>query len=179
MENKKAILRFQIFSMIFASILGVVLHFIYEWSNNNYIIAMFSAVNESTWEHLKLLFFPMLLTIIIGYYYIGKNIMNFLCAKTIGIFVAIVFTVIFFYTSSGVIGMNISFLNITSFFIAVVLGEWVAYKIMLSDFKCNNSTATIVLMVLIISFVIFTFFTPQIGLFRDPLTKKYGISLLN
>jgi len=37
------------------------------------LIASFSAVNESVWEHLKLLFFPMLLTTIIGYFYIGKN----------------------------------------------------------------------------------------------------------
>ena len=50
---------------LFISVLGVLLHFTYEWSGDNPIVALFSAVNESTWEHLKLLFFPMLLLTII------------------------------------------------------------------------------------------------------------------
>ena len=50
MDNKK-ILRFQIFSIIFTAILGTILHFTYEWSNGNSFIALFSATNESVWEH--------------------------------------------------------------------------------------------------------------------------------
>ena len=42
---------------IFAMILGSLLHFTYEWSNENSFVGSFSAINESTWEHLKLLFF--------------------------------------------------------------------------------------------------------------------------
>ncbi|MCI8518676.1 MAG: hypothetical protein HFJ51_00655, partial [Clostridia bacterium] len=71
MENKK-IRSYQIFSVLFAFILGTLLHFTYKLSNNNMLVAAFSAINESVWEHLKLLFFPMLLTTIIGYFYIGK-----------------------------------------------------------------------------------------------------------
>ena len=67
---KNKFLRFQIFSLFFTYVLGTILHFTYEWSNENSIVALFSAVNESTWEHLKLLFFPMLITIIIGYFYL-------------------------------------------------------------------------------------------------------------
>ena len=63
--EKKKIIRFQIFSVIFTWILGTILHFLYEWSGDNKIIASFSAVNESTWEHLKLVFFPMLITTIV------------------------------------------------------------------------------------------------------------------
>ena len=58
--SKNKLLKFQIFSVIFIWLLGTILHFTYEWSNKNTIVAAFSAVNESTWEHLKLLFFPML-----------------------------------------------------------------------------------------------------------------------
>ena len=49
--EKKKILKFQIFSVIFTWILGTILHFLYEWSGDNKIIASFSAGNESTWEH--------------------------------------------------------------------------------------------------------------------------------
>lgn len=52
-------LKTNIYRFLFISILGTLLHFTYEWSQNNAIVGLFSAVNESTWEHLKLLFFPM------------------------------------------------------------------------------------------------------------------------
>ena len=84
MKNKSLILNFQIISTIFSMILGTLLHFTYNWSNNNLLVGVFSAVNESTWEHLKLLFFPMLITTILGYFYIGNNIPNFLIKTNYG-----------------------------------------------------------------------------------------------
>ena len=54
-------LKTNLFRFIFISVLGVLLHFTYEWSGDNAVVGLFSAVNESTWEQLKLLFFPFLL----------------------------------------------------------------------------------------------------------------------
>ena len=158
MADKKVIAKFQIFSVIFTMILGTLLHFTYEWSNNSLLIASFSAVNESTWEHLKLVFFPMLLTTIIGYFYIGKNFKNFLCAKAIGIITSILFIVVFFYTYTGIIGTNFAFLDISSFFISVLLGEYVTYKVLLSNSSCNNKFAIISIVVLLFCFVFFMLF---------------------
>ena len=163
------------FSIVFTFILGTLLHFTYEWSNKNKIVATFSAVNESTWEHLKLLFFPMLITTIIGYIGYGEEIPGFICAKTIGIIVAILFTVIFFYTYTGILGKDISIISISSFFIAVVLGECTSLKLINSGFECNNIVSIIVLIIFYVCFIIFTFNPPKIGLFKDPVTGKYGI----
>lgn len=177
MLDKKSIAKFQIFSGIFVAILGTVLHFTYEWSDKNVLVGVFSAVNESTWEHLKLLFFPMLITTIIGYFYLGEDVPNFLCAKTIGIIIAILFTVTFFYTYSGILGRFIDSINILSFFVAVILGEYVAYRIMISNFKCKQRNAIVVLSILSLLFIIFTFTPPKIGLFKDPIANDYGIGL--
>lgn len=65
MTKQKNILKLELFNTIFILISGVILHFTYEWSNNNQLIGTFSAINESTWEHLKLLFFPMFITTIL------------------------------------------------------------------------------------------------------------------
>lgn len=173
--TKQKILRFQIISAIFIAILGTLLHFTFDWSNQNLIVGTFSTVNESTWEHLKLIFFPYLLTIIIGNFYIGKSTSNFICAKTLGVITSIIFTIIFFYTSSGILGFNLAALNIATFYIAVIIGEYVAYRLMISNFYCNNKLATIILIILTLSFILFTYFTPQIGLFKDPITDGYGI----
>lgn len=166
---------YQIISVIFTFIVGTLLHFTYQLSGENAIIASFSAINESVWEHLKLLYFPMLLTGIIGYFYIGKNVPNFLCAKTTGIIVSMLFTVIFFYTYSGILGKNIAIIDISSFFIATILGEYVAYRLMNSTFQCNKETALIVLIIIGICFVTFTYSTPKLGIFKDPITGQYGI----
>ena len=127
MNSKISILTFEIISIIFAIIAGTLLHFTYKWSGQNLLIGSFSAVNESTWEHLKLLFFPMLITTIFGYFYIGKDICNFLCAKTIGVITAILFTIIFFYTYTGILGTNYVILNILTFIFSIILGEYVIY----------------------------------------------------
>lgn len=173
--DKNKIKNYQIFSVIFTFILGTLLHFTYELSGENNIVALFSAINESVWEHLKLLYFPMLLTLIIGYLYIRKNVPNFLCSKVIGIITAILFTVIFFYTYSGILGKNIAFLDISSFFVATILGEYVAYRLMTNAVKCNKKIAIFVLIVIGICFIAFTYCTPQLGIFKDPITWQYGI----
>lgn len=175
MKNKNYIFKFQIFSTLFTMILGTLLHFTFAWSNNNLFVAGFSSINESTWEHLKLLFFPMLLTIIISFFWLENDFPRYLCAKTIGIISAILFTIIFFFTYTGILGSNIAFLNIASFFVAVLLGEFITYKVFTSNSFCNSKIAFIALAILLLCFVIFTYFPPQINLFKDPLTGQFGI----
>ena len=172
--NKNKIRNYQIFSTIFTFILGSFLHFTYALSGNNPVVAIFSSINESVWEHLKLLFFPMLLTTIIGCFYIGKEEPNFLCSKTIGILVSMVFMVIFFYTYTGILGKNIPAIDIASFFIATIVGEFVSYVLIVNKFKCNNVIAIITLILIFTCFIIFTYFTPNIGIFKDPVTGRYG-----
>ena len=171
----KKIRNYQIFSTIFVLVLGTLFHFTYKWSGNNKIIGIFSSVNESTWEHLKLIYFPMLITIIIGRFYFGKNISNFFCSKTIGLLVALTFIVIFFYTYTGVLGKNIAIIDISSFFVSVLLGEFISYLLIVNNFKCSNKIAICVLILFFIMFVLFTFNSPKIGLFKDPITGEYGI----
>jgi len=113
----------------------------------------------------------MLITTIIGYFYLKpkEEYKNFLCAKTIGILVALVFVVIFFYTYTGVIGTNFAILDIGSFFVGVFLGEYTAYKLTNHISECKDGLAIFILIVLFICFVAFTYNAPHIGLFRNPL----------
>ena len=173
--NKLKIRNYQIFSVIFTFILGVLLHFTYELSGENYIVRIFSSINESVWEHLKLLYFPMLITIVLGFFYFGKEYPNFICAKTIGILSAIFFTVIFFYTYSGILGKTITIIDIISFFVATIIGEALAYILIVNKFKCKTPISILILLILFICFAIFAYFTPDIGLFRDPEANKESV----
>ena len=70
---------------LFTGALGVLLHFLYEWSGGNTLAAAFSAVNESTWEHMKLLFFPMFVFSVFQVCIMGRNYPNFLAARAASI----------------------------------------------------------------------------------------------
>ena len=173
--NTNKLLKFQIFSAIFGIVLGTLLHFTFEWFGNNAFVGAFSSINESTWEHLKLAFYPMLITTIIGTFIFKDSYPNFLCAKTLGIITAIGFITSFFYTYTGIIGRNIAIIDISSFIIAVILGEYVSYRLIISKYKCKHTFSIITLLILAFCFIYFTYNPPKIALFQDPLTGLFGI----
>ena len=175
MNTKKSAIKYEIFSIIFIIVLGIILHFSYDWSNKNLFIGSFSSVNESTWAHLKLIFFPTLITIIGRFFYSKENYEKYLSSKTKGLLFSLFFTVIFFYTYTGILGYNISFIDISSFFIATILGEIYSLKSFFSYNYYNYKTSFLILSLLFTSFIIFTFIPPKIGLFKDPITNTYGI----
>ena len=176
--QKNKLLKAQIIVILTSLILGTLLHFTYDWSGKNVIVASFSAINESTWEHLKLVFYPMLLSTIIEYFFIKNRANNYLEAKIIGIFVAISFIVISFYTYTGILGTNFFLMDILIFAISIILGEYTSYKLMKREDESNIKTkilATIIMLFLLVSFIVFTYNPPKVNLFRDPITGNYGI----
>ena len=175
MKKNTNIIKLEFITMFFSMILGSLLHFTYNWSGNNTFVGIFSAINESTWEHLKILFFPILLTIIIGYIYSKKDIENYICYKTKSLLLSLSFIVVFFYTYNGVLGGNIILLDISSFYVAILLGEYYTIKQIKKNCPCNKNIYMFVLILLSISFIIYTFYTPSLGIFKDPVTSTYGI----
>jgi len=161
----------QFITVIICITLGILLHFTYEWSRENMLVGLFSAVNESTWEHLKLIYYPTILMAIIGYFIIGKRTPNYWTAHTVGIITAIAFTIIFFYTYTGIIGTNFAWLNIATFIIAVILGGFATYKILMSRKNFNAELISMIfLIILFLSFILYTFNAPNIALFQEPIT---------
>lgn len=175
MLKKRSILKFEVISTIFIILIGALLHFTFDWSNQNPIVGTFSAVNESVWEHLKIVFFPFLLTTILGYLYTKPLTNNYICAKTKGILLTLSFIVVFFYTYSGIIGNHYPIIDIISFIVAIIVGEYYTYKNIKFNSPCNIFISIIILLTLSISFLTFTFNTPHIGIFKDPTTNTYGI----
>ncbi len=173
------LLKIEILVTVISIILGTLLHFTYQWSNGNLFVASFSAVNESVWEHLKLIFFPMLIVGIIEYFFVKNITKNYLEAKTIGIFIAICFVVISFFTYTGIIGTNAFIIDILIFIISIVLGEYIAYKLMKRKNESDIKTLVlsgIILLFLFSCFVLCTYFPPKVNLFRDSVTNSYGIN---
>ncbi len=173
---KKDIIIKQIVGILFVGIFGVLLHFAYEWSGENRLVAIFSGVNESTFEHMKLLFFPMLFYSFIEKRRLGREVPNFWCVKLRGIILGVVSIPLIFYTANGVFGKTPDWFNILIFFIAAALAFVYETRLFLKNKLCRYpKAARLILLALALCFALFTFFPPPINLFRDPLTKLYGI----
>ncbi len=150
---------------LFVVLLGIFLHFAYELSGENPIVGLFALVNESVWEHLKLLFFPMILLTIWDAVITQRNNLCFLPTRTIGILSGLIFIVVVFYTVTGIIGMNIAFVNILIFLLGVAFAFWVEKK---QSCKCLRLSVTLaigILILFVILFIIFTIAPPTLGLF--------------
>ena len=83
MLEKRSVFRYELVGMVFIIILGSMLHFTFEWSGFQAIVGVFSAVNESVWEHLKIAFWPTILYAIFEYRYLNQKTNNFFVAKAL------------------------------------------------------------------------------------------------
>ena len=164
--------KLNLFRFIFISILGVLLHFTYEWSGDNPAVGLFSAVNESTWEHLKLIFFPMLLLTLTEslWAHIQEKPLpeNFLPARTIGILSGMAFIVVVFYTLNGVLGRNYEFLNIALYFAGVIYALRTENRLESRQMCINDYVSMTILAILTVAFFAFTNYPPELGIFADP-----------
>lgn len=155
---------------------GTLLHFLYDWTDGSILVAPFSGINESTWEHMKLLFWPLLLFALIQRLFF-RNQENYWCVKLLEILLGLTLIPVLFYTYNGVFGKSPDWVNIAIFYIAaliVFLLEWQAFK--KNQLQCRHPRIAFAAVCLIGAlFVIFTFAPPQIPLFQDPLTGDYGL----
>jgi len=173
---KRSIGLWQIIGFAITSLTGTLLHFLYEWLNKAVWIAPFSGINESTWEHMKLLFWPMFIYAIIQSFFF-KDRKDFWCVKVRGILLGIILIPIAFYTYNGAIGTSPDWLNIAIFFLSAAVAYIYETRLFNAEkFTCKSckpALATLCAVALI--FVIFTFKTPELGIFKDPSTGAYGI----
>ena len=171
MKIKKVSLK-DILGFFIVSIVGSICHFVYELSGKNIIAACFTPINESTWEHLKLLFFPFIIFVLIEFFIYGKNISGFLFSNVVGVLCGIIFIPCAFYLINAVFGKSSLVVDILLFLIAV----WLSFRI--RDYRIekgfdNNKKRTIPAIILItgltVLFIGFTFFPPSSPLFISPV----------
>lgn len=170
--------KWEIVGIIFVVVVGTLIHFVYGWSGDMAVVGALAPVNESTWEHLKLLFTPYLLISIVEFCLAGRRLPGFFDAKAAGAVAGLGTIVALFYTYSGIIGKNYLWADILTF----IIGVAVAYAVSLRRLKTYRKSergfgvpGVIILALFLVAFVVFTFYPPHIGLFLDPVTGGYGI----
>lgn len=173
---KQSISYWQVAGFLFASILGTFLHFLFDLSGQSVIAAIFSAVNESIWEHMKLIFYPMLLFALIEFQFWGKDHKKFWCIKLVGILLGLTLIPVLYYTYTGIFAVSVDWLNITIFFLSAGAVFLVENKLFQKENGCCLSAPISFILICMIGvvFTLLTFFTPEIPFFKDPVSGSYG-----
>lgn len=176
---RKRLFLWELAGFVVTAALGSLLHFTFEWSGRWDIVAAFSAVNESTWEHMKLLFFPMFLFSVVQVCLLGRNYPNFLAVRTLSILTGVLLIPVLFYTYTGALGFHVAWADILIFFLAA-LGAFLLDFHLLHKGRFSSLwqqvLGLLVLWGLAFVFVYFTFRPPLLALWQDPVTGLYGIS---
>ena len=168
--------KLKIISIILAFALCFPLHFLYDFFPS-FLTSIFSPVNESIWEHMKLLFGSIIITGIFQkiFLIIKKEKINNICFSNFtAAFFSIPIFLIMFLPIYYIIGHNM-IITLIIMFITISIAEIISYIIMTKkNFKLEDITILFAISVYII-FAILTYYPLKNNLFIDPTNKLYGI----
>ena len=146
------------------------------------ITAIFFPVNESIWEHQKLMFTSVVMYSIIDYIILNKcNIKynNFFTALFVSSITIIPIFLILYLPIYYKIGSKI-WLNLSIMAIAIIISQIISYFILKAkNFKLFNNISFILLIISYIILAYLTYKPIKCELFFDPMEEKYGINNYN
>lgn len=170
---KKSLPAWQMVGFLFTAAVGTLLHFLHDWLPAR-PVALISAVNESIWEHMKLLYVPMLLFALLQRRLFKED--GFWQAKLLGILLGLTVIPVIYYTYTGSLGVLADWFNIAIFFIAAAavfrLETWLLQRG--KSWCLPDGWALLLILLIGAVFAVFTFVQPRIPLFQDPVTGQYG-----
>ncbi len=161
-----------VFAFIIIGIAGTLWHFIYEWSGNNAVVGVIAPINESTWEHLKMLFFPTVIYSLIEFFLCKERYENYIAASAIGLFAGNAAITAFFYTYTGILGYDVSVLNVLSYYIGLFTMLFIKSRILRKKSFSSRTAKYLSLCIVAITAVLFGFWTfnpPKLGIFIPPV----------
>ena len=167
--EKRKYKNYMIIGFLFVSVLGTLAHFFYEWSGSNMVVGLFTPINESVWEHLKLLWFPTLLFTLLCHIKLQDGYPLLFSAITAGSIAGCILIPIIYYTYTFFTGRNIAVIDIGSFFVANAVSFVLAYKICRTRWGIKLFVPAIIAALAIsLIFFQFTFYPPALELFAEP-----------
>lgn len=168
--------KIKIINVVFLFLLSFLWHFMYDWFPNN-IFALVFPVNESIWEHMKIIYYCLLLGSVLEFYLCKKNnikINNFYIEAMVKSLLGVIFYLIIFIPLYLWLGESM-IISIGLMLVTYVFMEFIGYKILTSEELNINILPVIIIVLGCIMFVILTFYPLHNFLFFDEVKFGYGI----
>ncbi|MCH6231243.1 DUF6512 family protein [Microbacterium sp. CFH 31415] len=160
------------------TIIGSLLHFAYDWSRHNRVVAVFAAVNESYWEDIKIAYWPVLVWFAVQFALGGWTVPGFVPAATIALYAIPVTMIAVVFGYKQLIRRNLLWIDILAFFLTVAVSLAV-FALIATELAASGWTiglSGLFLLVLGVAFTRYTLSPPEEpDVFVDPLNKRYGL----
>lgn len=164
--------RFTIAGILFVLVTGSLAHFLYVWTGDNPVVGLFTPVNESVWEHMKLLFFPMLIYSFIMAAGIKGNRLCTAWSLLWGNLAGTLLIPVLYYAYTRILGKDIFILDINIFILSILAAFGLSYKLSSSCGLRGHKPFTLLpaclALILFICFMVFSLRPPALKIFEDP-----------
>ncbi len=171
--------KYFIISSIIIFIIGFMFHYLYPLSNNCFLTGLFTPVNESIFEHLKLILYPTLIWWILFYIFKKNkydiNIDSWFLSSLISVIISLIILPSIYYLFKCGFNIENSYLNISIMYITILFSQLISLIIYNIKIKINILIIIILISLIIIVFTYLTIYPPKLPFFQDPLTNTYGI----
>lgn len=160
--------RWETLGAVWTIVVGVPLHFLYSatgWA----AFAWLGPINESTWEHFKLAFWPTLAWAALEWRVLPEHRDAFWTGKLATLVAMPLLIASIFYGYTAVMGKNFLAADIATFAVSVVGGQWIGFRLLSRGVRWGPSPWVIALLAAM--FVAFSFSAPGFFLFEDPRGK--------
>ncbi|GFZ34598.1 hypothetical protein CSC2_51240 [Clostridium zeae] len=169
MKHKKSeLLLWEVIGTPFLIVVGLTLEFAYKTLNQNFIIGLFSVVNNSIWENLKVGFFSIIIFSLIENLSLKGSADNFFTAKALEvIFMSILLTTSYLLFKYNL--MNNIIINHNILFVAIcILSQMLSFRILIlnRNYAYLNLLSFLFLMICTLIFFAFTINPPSNWLFE-------------
>ena len=155
-------------SSVLASVAGVLLHFALEWSGRHPLVAIFASQNESTWEHMKLAFWPCLFVGIAWRWMYDEPPGWLPGVATFAIGAAVLIPIIF-YGYTAILGTHYFALDLATFFVSVILGAIGGVMLLPKQMsRATHVVAGVALALAVLAFATLSADPPDWFLFQPP-----------
>lgn len=174
--SEKLFKRLEIAGAFIVFVIATFLHFLYDLSPS-VLTSLFSAVNESIWEHIKIFTIAYLFYAFIEFLWAKPLLKRFIVSKTLGVIAQGVFIPLAYYLYTMFTKKPVLIVDLLIGFLAAVLGFFMSYRLYRSEKNIEKYFLTSVMFLFLILMMIlcFTYFPPKIELFRDVVTGEYGV----
>lgn len=178
--DKRRVLFWEAGAFVFIMLGSSVLHFVFELTDFYEPTAVFASVNESTFEHLKLFFWPALVFAVVQHAYTKGTVNNYWWGKSLAMLVTPLVIIASFYFYLGIAlpitGHGYLAADIGTGALGVLAGNFVAYRMLTSAERGTGyrNAGFVIIGVLAVLMATAAWFPPRLFLYENFYGYEYS-----